>query len=228
VSVARLFALTLLALAAPGRLWAGAVRTNLPEPIDPGAHYLFYFHGRIIELQGPEAISPDFGRYEYRQILEALAGRGFTVISALRKGGDEDAAVARVVEQVRALLAARVPVENITVTGFSKGGHLAIAVAGTLQEARVSFVTMAGCSSGDWAETWAPKVRGRVLSLFDEADRFQPSCTPLFAKATLSEKREIVLHKGLDHGLFYAPRSEWLDPLTLWALHEPLPASLEK
>ncbi len=55
-------------------------------------------------------------------------------------------------------------------TGFSKGGHLAIAVAGALQEPKLSFVTMAGCSSGEWVENWAPKVRGRVLSLFDEGD----------------------------------------------------------
>lgn len=221
-------AIAWMALASAGAASAGAVRTDVPKPIDPGAHYLFYLHGRIVELQGPEAVSPEFGRYEYRQILEALASRGFTVISAVRKGGDEDAAVARVVEQVQALLAARVPVENITATGFSKGGHLAIAVAGSLREPRVSFVTMAGCSGGDWAETWAPKVKGRVLSLFDEGDRFQPSCGPLFAKADLTEKREIVLHRGLDHGLFFTPRPEWLSLLASWALHQPLPANSGK
>ena len=207
---------------------AGAVRTELPNPIDPAARYLFYLHGRIVELQGAEGVSPDFGRYEYRQILEALAERGFIVISVVRKGGDEDAAVGRVVEQVRALLAAKVPVENITVTGFSKGGHLVIAVAGTLQEPKLSFVTMAGCSSGAWTDTWAPRVRGRVLSLFDENDRFQPSCAPLFAKATLTEKREITLHKGQGHGLFFRPRPEWLEPLTAWALHQPLPGGVER
>lgn len=224
MSAERVLALGLLVLASARIAQAGAVRTDLPNPIDPAARYLFYLHGRIVELQGPEAVSPDFGRYQYRQILEALASRGFVVISAVRKGGDEDAAIARVTAQVRALLAARVPVENVSVTGFSKGGHLAIAVAGTLQEPGVSFVTMAGCSAGAWAETWGPKLKGRVLSLFDAGDRYQPSCQPLFAKATLLEKREITFHKGLGHGLFFAPRPEWLDALTAWALHERLPA----
>jgi hypothetical protein len=61
-----------------------------------------------------------------------------------------------------------------------------------------------------------------MLSLYDRSDRFKPSCAPLFARAKgLGATKEIELSTGLDHGLFYAPRAEWLDPLVAWAMHKP-------
>ncbi len=80
----RILAAALMVLVSAGPAAAGGVRTDLPNPIDPAARDLFYLHGRIVELRGAEAVSPDFGRYEYRKILEALASRGFTFMSAWR------------------------------------------------------------------------------------------------------------------------------------------------
>ena len=43
----------------------GSVNYAFPEMIEPGARYLIYLHGKIIEDQGVPAISPEFGAYDF-------------------------------------------------------------------------------------------------------------------------------------------------------------------
>jgi hypothetical protein len=76
---------------------------------------VLYLHGRILEEQGPQAVSPDFGRYEYDAVLRALADRGFTVIGQVRPRGTGPEYAHQVVAQVRRLLEAGVPPGNVTV-----------------------------------------------------------------------------------------------------------------
>jgi hypothetical protein len=193
---------------------------DVPASPDPAARYLIYLHGRIVELQGRKAVSPEFGRYEYDGILAAFAARGFRVIAEVRPADTGNAFAEKVAGQVRKLLGAGVPGSHITVVGFSRGGGLAVATSARVAQPGVGYVLLAGCSQeADWVALWAPTVRGRMLSLYDRSDHFKPSCAPLFAKAKgLGETREIELSTGLDHGLFYTPRPEWLDLLTAWAL----------
>ncbi len=189
---------------------------DVPSHVDPAAHYLIYVHGKILESQGRHAVSPDFGPYEYDAILETFAKRGFVVVSEVRH---EDAGlpfVHKVASQVRRLLAAGVPAENVTVVGASKGGALTLGVAAELGAPQLSFVVLAGC--GPYTESLAPRLRGRILSIFDSVDRFTPSCRATFDKAPhLGEHREIVVKLGLDHGLLYRPREEWVGPACAWA-----------
>jgi hypothetical protein len=203
-------------------LMAG-VLDAVPAAPDRTARYLIYLHGRIIEEQGRQAVSPEFGRYEYDKILDAFVSRGFTVIAELRGPDAGEPFAEKVAGQVRALLRAGVPADHVTVVGFSKGGGLTVAAAARAAEPGVSYAVLAGCSQEQaWVARWAPAVRGRMLSVFDRSDRFKPSCAPLFASAKgLSATKEVALNTGLDHGLFYAPRTEWLDPLVAWALHKP-------
>ena len=85
----------------------------------------------------------------------------------------------------------------------------------------IAYVVLAGCAAS--AER-AAALRGRVLSVYDRADRFQPTCKRTFAAATrLTAKREIVVTRGLDHGLLYQPHREWLDPALAWIRGKPLP-----
>jgi dienelactone hydrolase len=123
--------------------------------------------------------------------------------------------VQRVAGQVRRLQAAGVPSRHIGVVGASKGGQLALMVAAELRDPDVSYVVLAGCGASTVA--LGPRLRGRVLSIHDEPDRFTPSCRETFAAAPgLSASREIVLRLGLDHGLVYRPRPEWLVPAVEW------------
>jgi hypothetical protein len=192
---------------------------RVPESPDPKAHYLFYLHGRIIEVQGPEAVSPDFGPYEYQRLLETFADRGFVVVAEVREDGAGREFAEATARQVRRLLAAGVPPRHVTVVGFSKGGFLTLGVSVIVGSEDVGYVILAGCGSDPaWVAGLAPRLRGRFLSLRDRSDRFSPSCEPLFEAAThLREKSQHVFDTGLDHGLFYRPRGDWVGRVVGWA-----------
>jgi len=40
--------------------------------------YIFYLHGRIVEVQGANALSQQYGKYEYDSIIQALKDMGKT------------------------------------------------------------------------------------------------------------------------------------------------------
>lgn len=209
-----------LALLFPTSLASSApILDDVPARIDAGARYLFYLHGRILELQGRNAVSPDFGPYQYDAILKAFAARGFTVIGEVRQGDAGMPFVQKLAGQVRRLLAAGVPARQVSLVGASKGGFLALAAAAELGEAEVSYVVLAGC--GPATIRLAPRLRGRILSIYDHPDRYSPSCEETFRNAPgLGAHKEIVLKLGLDHGLLYAPRVEWVGPASEWALRK--------
>ena len=47
-----------------------------PQTIDKNHFYLFYLHGAIVQQQGANAVSEQFGPYEYHNIVEAFAKLG--------------------------------------------------------------------------------------------------------------------------------------------------------
>lgn len=215
---------------------AGAVHLAVPEHPDPAAHYVFYLHGAIIETQGRRPTHPEYGVYEYDQILDTLADRGFQVISEARPAGTEVPAYAmKVAAQVRALVDAGVPGDHIAVAGHSKGAMITLGVSSLLSLpddpalSGVRYVVMAGCFRGG-SPIRGLHLSGHVLSIVDAADRLAGSCDTVFSHAAHpadaadadhegqgpAETKEITLHTGLGHGAFYRPMDEWLDPLTAW------------
>ena len=217
--IAGVLASIVLWLLAPWRAGAGAgaVLAELPRAIDPHASYLIYLHGRIVEDEGPRPVSPRFGVYEYRQILDALAARGFTAVSEVRPQGTDIAAYAgKVAGQVRTLLAAGVPPRRVAVVGFSKGGAIALVAASELHDPDLRFVSLAGC--GDWlVERFHLDFSSNILSLYDAADDLATSCGRVFAGSQRPFRhRESVLHVGRGHGTFFRPDPAWLDPVTAW------------
>ena len=206
------FAAALCVAAGPG---PGAIHEDVPATIDKDARYLIYLHGRILELQGRQAKSPDFGAYEYDGILKALAAKGLVVISELR-GPDTNVSYARkVAAQVRKLEAAGVPAHHITVAGFSKGGLLARAAVAGLADPALNVVLMAACGRNPHPDR-PPMLKGRILSLYDESDEMAGSCAPFVAPGM--ETKEVKLTTGLRHGVFFRPRPDWIDLVAGWAL----------
>ena len=196
----------------------GAVLRDVPEKIDPAAKYLFYLHGRIIETGGVRPTSPRHGVYEYEQILQTLAGRGFTVLSEARPADTEHAVYARkVVGQIERLLKAGVPAQSVTVVGASKGGAIAVFASTLLKNRDVNFVVLAGCGdSGPYRENKVD-LHGRVLSIYD-ADDLGVSCAKYYKQSTgLKQSAEIETRLGVGHGLLYKPFKEWIDPAVEWA-----------
>ncbi|MBI4279866.1 MAG: hypothetical protein HY660_15555 [Armatimonadetes bacterium] len=196
----------------------------MPSSIDASRKYLFYLHGKILEDQGRNAVSREHGAYCYDDIIKALADRGFVVISEIRPANTTPEYAQKVAGYVRTLLEGGVAPESITVAGFSKGGALTLRTSAVLGQPKVNFVVMAGCGhtgpdSGyrQIVEQVAPRLRGRILSIYDAADREAGPCQDAFARAPGLEPRETKFSTGLGHGLFYRPRSEWLDPVVDWA-----------
>ena len=46
--------------------------------------YIYYLHGRIIEIQGKNAVSDEFGKYEFDNIVNALKVDNSEVIAEVR------------------------------------------------------------------------------------------------------------------------------------------------
>jgi len=210
---------------------SGDVHSDVPETVDTARRHLFYIHGAWIEQHGLEHPHPRHGRYEYQNIVQALAGRGFVVISEARKGDtDVEAYAEKVVTQVRLLLDRGVPASQVTVIGHSKGGSIALIAASALQEEDLNFVIMAGCgkrgsdfgrSFEGFLEERAARLRGRLLSIYDASDRVAGSCREAFEKASVAKTAEVVLQTGRGHALFWSPRAVWVDEVVAWAERKP-------
>ncbi len=91
------------------------------------AQHLFYLHGRIIELQGIQAVSPQFGPYEYEKIIDSLRTITSNIHAEVRKDPvDFFAFCTRVSGEIDRLISEGVEPQNITVLGASKGAVMAI------------------------------------------------------------------------------------------------------
>jgi hypothetical protein len=204
-----------------------ADRYRFPTQIDPTKRYLFYMHGKIIEDQGLPAISPEFGQYQYEEILDALESYGFVVISEQRpKDADGWEYARRGASQVGELLTAGVPPGSITVVGASKGASIAAGVSYLVGNPDVNYVLLGSCHPS-LIEQWKQQgvtLSGNVLAIRDAADdEFSGSCAELFNLSQgkgLSRRDELVLHVGTGHGILYHPMPEWVLPTVHWANQE--------
>jgi len=196
---------------------SGTVMSSLPDAIDPNGRYLFYIHGRIMEDEGVDAISPQFGLYEFTDILSYLAGAGFKTIGEVRSGStDVDRYADGVAWQVERLLTEGVPGENITIVGFSKGGYITMLVSSKLGKPELNFVIIAICNEETIA---SPDIAlaGRILSLYEASDEYGSSCRPLLARSRdVVEFDEIEFETGKQHGAFYSADPLWLAPMITW------------
>lgn len=201
---------------------------EFPDSIDPGERYLFYLHGKIIEDQGLPAISPDFGEYQYEEILAALSSYGFVVISEQRpKDANGILYAEEVTGEVTALLEAGVPANAITLVGASKGAGITIYVSHYLENEDINFVLMGICHPDvvDGLLQGQISLYGNVLSIYDSVDNYAGSCQELFSYSEgkgLSSHDEIILDMGMGHGILYQPLDEWISPAVNWAkVHAP-------
>ena len=182
--------------------------------------FVFYLHGRIIEDAGRRPTHPDFGVYEYDEVLEALAVPGVAVISEARgPQTDVTSYASTIVSQIVELFAAGVEPAAISVVGFSKGGNIALQVSHRLGHDDVGFIILAAC--GTWLDgleiDGSPlRLHGRMLSIHEESDRIG-SCRP-WVEPSLPNLffHEIEINIGGSHGAFYTPRAEWLDQTLIW------------
>jgi hypothetical protein len=204
-----------------------AARYGFPTQIDPTKRYLFYLHGKILEDQGLPAISPEFGEYQYQEILSVLESYGFAVISEQRpKNADGWEYAQRTARQVAELLTTGVPPGSITVVGASKGASIATVASALVGNPEVNYILLGSCHPtliDEWKQEGLT-LSGNVLAIYDFADeKYSGSCEELFDLSEgkgLSRHDELVLHVGTGHGILYKPLPEWVLPTVRWANQE--------
>ena len=194
----------------------GEILSDVPQKVDAKARYLFYLHGKIVE-QDRRPTHPQYGVYEYDQILDTFKQNGFVVISEQRKKDtDVEQYGKRVAGQVRQLLEAKVPPEHITVVGASQGSWMTMLASTYLENRKVNFVIIAACSA-DEGFLDLVNLHGNFLSIYEKSDLAQ-SCQKYRADATgIGAWKEVELNSGLKHGFIYRPMKEWVEPTVAWA-----------
>lgn len=195
----------------------GVVLGNAPREIDRSARYLFYVSGYIVAEGNTRPTSPKYGVYEYQEILESFKERGFVVISEARKQSPEiEPYAAKVAAQVKQLLNAGVPPQNITVVGASQGSWIAMLVSTYTANRDVNFVFLAACAADD-GFLKSVDLHGNVLFISERTD-LPGSCQRFRDDAKgIREYKAIEINTGLKHGFLYRPLKEWIEPTIEWS-----------
>jgi len=197
------------------------------KDVDPQGKYFFYLHGAIMETEGKNAVSKQYGVYHYDRIIKHFEDRGLIVIEEVRGQVNPHKYASKTVMQVRRLMAAGVPAGNICVAGFSKGGFMTLLVSSGLGDPGVAYVVMAGCGRGKTARSFnlflknnrGSRLKGRLLSIYSGSDLDAGSCKPAFEQSSGNGLlfKEIRLKNNKGHGIFFQPRPEWVNPVAIWA-----------
>jgi hypothetical protein len=189
------------------------------------ARHVIYLHGRIVQQeQSARPRHPRFGYYELEGIEKALRDRGFVVHAEIRpRSASVGESAARLVDEVRRLLAQGVPADHVTVVGASMGGAIALVASARLQNPELRFCVLGGClaeSVRHVPESEGKGLSGHILSIREASDDLTGPC-PTWTEGGKPRSglsaREIVLHTGLSHGFLYRPLPEWVDPVVEWA-----------
>jgi len=200
-------------------LFAQTVTSFVPARIDTAGTYMFYLHGGIVQEQGVNAVSKDFGPYEYLKIIDTLKSHGYNIISEARpKGTDETRYAEKVSKQIDSLLQKGLPPQRIVVVGASQGAYITIETAHMIKNNKVNYVLMGFCNEYNlnYYKKFNSELCGNFLSIYESSDN-KGSCNELFNKSACQIKyNEIRLTMGNRHGFIYKPYKEWVYAIVAW------------
>lgn len=181
--------------------------------------YLFYLHGAIVQEMGVNAVSEDFGAYEYLKIVNTFSEHNFKVISEARpKGTDVVGYAKKISSQIDTLLSKGVQPDHITVVGASQGAYIAIEAAHLQKNQKIRYVIMALCNdyNVNFYSQYSGELCGNFLSIYEASDQ-KLSCNRLLNNMTCkSGYEEIKLSMGNGHGFIFKPYPEWVTPIVKW------------
>ncbi|MFN3402761.1 MAG: hypothetical protein ACK40G_01620 [Cytophagaceae bacterium] len=196
------------------------ISKSVPSPVDSKGKYIFYLHGAILEEQGENAVSEEYGPYEYNKILVSFKTGGFNVISEVRsKNTDIEKYAEKVIKQIDTLVKSKIPAENITVIGADKGAAIAMMVSTMMKNDKVNFVLMGGCFTGQgFVAAEKVKMCGNVLSIYEKSDKIAGTCQKIFDSGEcIKSSNEVALSLNVGHAFLFKPYREWLMPSMQWA-----------
>jgi len=184
-----------------------SVESNLPST----EKYLFYFHGS--KQEEGQFIS------NWEDIIKELAKTAPYVISENRSSTEPNDYAERIVEQVKSLMNSGVSPTNISISGYSKGAVIALAVASKLQNKDIKFILLSGCSNSmnSKFEIDTKEIQGNFLAIYDSKDNKFGSCKSTLMESNSLRLEEKQLNSGKGHKLFAIPKSkfmnQWANPL---------------
>ena len=185
--------------------------------------YIYYLHGRIIEIQGKNAISEEFGKYEFDKIINALKVENSIVTAEIRNENVDYLKYAnKISTEIDSLIDSGIKPKNITIIGASKGAIIASNIS-NININPINYVLLAG--NNDYQEEnndW--KFHGQVLCFYDDSDNIAGKNYDFWKnKPNFTNKFEqIRIDKSLGHGFLYKPYKEWIEPTKRWILTQEL------
>lgn len=185
--------------------------------------YIYYLHGKIIEIQGRNAVSDEYGKYEFDSIVTALSGEGHKVIAEVRTenvGYTEYAN--KISSEIDSLVKLGVKPTDITVIGASKGAIIASNIS-NINLNPINYVLLAGNNKyQEENNNW--KFHGQVLCIYDLSDSIAGSSYDYWKNNENYTTRfeQLELKTNLGHGFLYKPLKDWIEPTRKWILAQKL------
>lgn len=185
--------------------------------------YIYYLHGRIIEIQGKNAVSDEFGEYEFDGIVNALSETNYTVIAEVRNENVDYLKYAtKVSKEIDSLVNLGVKPIDITVIGASKGAIIASNIS-NININPINYVFLAG--NNEYQETnndW--KFHGQVLCIYDLSDGIAGKNYDYWKDTEnfTTKFEQLELKTNLGHGFLYKPLDVWIEPTKEWILSQNL------
>ncbi len=197
--------------------------TNCKSTLQHETRYIYYLHGRIIEIQGRNAYSEEFGNYEFDKIVKALEVYNSKVIAEVRTDDvDNKSYASNISGQIDNLVKRGVKPKNITVVGASKGAIIASTIS-SINANPINYVVMAGNNeyqeqNNDW------KFHGNILCFYDESDKIAGKNYDYWKQKSTDAKsfEQIKIKKNLGHGFLYKPYRDWIIPTKKWIIDQKL------
>lgn len=182
--------------------------------------FIFFLHNRFLETHDLNELHPEFGRTEYREIINEFKNNGFTVISEKRNGNvnARDYALG-VINQIDSLIKHGAEPNKITVIGTSKGGYIAQYVSTLANNPNLNFIFIASFRNSDIQNIPEINYCGNILTIYEKTDPFGVSAVERKENSTCKIKhfKEIELNTGMGHGFIFKALKEWIEPSIKWA-----------
>ena len=197
--------------------FGGEIYSEFPESIKPNDKYVFYSHGYIVEGDNPTPENPRWGVYDFPQIKLHLSDDDYNLIAYHRpKNTNPRKFAKKLSDNVLELIRKGVEPQNISLVGFSRGAAITIFTSSLLSRDDINYAILAGC--GNYINKNLDLImHGNVFSVIEVSDDLVGSCQPLIDRSkTVQSFKELPISTGKEHGAFYTPLPEWVNPVKKW------------
>jgi len=129
--------------------------------------YIFFLHNRFLETHGIDELHPNYGRFEYKEMIQKFEKEDFVVISEQRRGNVNARVYAnQIVNQIDSLIFQNTKPQHITIVGTSKGGYIAQYVSTLANNDNLNFVFIGCFRESDIEQIPEINFCGNILTIY--------------------------------------------------------------